>query len=295
MISAGKSQVTKLSKARSQSSMGFLRIDQRCCIRVCLSQKPVTTIGGGKILKKAKSLCPLLTCFSVCFAAAAAAEEQNAAERVTVFTAHVPPYVAPVGGTDLTSNAVEGLLVPSVTDLLQGLNLRYEMVMLPWSATYRRALATSNALIFPLDRTPERENRFHWIKTLHTSEYFIYGIRGVIDPEITIEDIAALGASVSCTKNSVQCELLSEAGLTPDTILALEGATIPDRYRLMIRNRNLFSVFDPAVFDFLTKKHGLDARKLVRLQKVGERNSYLAVNKSASDTLLDKLGKPTGD
>lgn len=241
------------------------------------------------MLRKIERLWQFLACISVCFAASAGAAGQNAADTVTVFTAHVPPYVAPVGGTDLTSNSVEGLLVPSVTDMLQGLDVRYEMMLLPWSATYRRVLATPSALIFPLDRTPERENQFHWIKSLHTNEYFIYGIRDVIDPNTTIEDIAALGASVSCTKNSVQCELLKEAGLTPATILALEGATIPDRYRLMIRNRNLFSVFDPNVFDFLMKKHGLDGERLVRLQKVGERKSYLAANKSAPETLLYRL------
>ncbi|MBO6504209.1 MAG: hypothetical protein JJ850_11340 [Kordiimonadaceae bacterium] len=214
------------------------------------------------------------------------------AAQVVLLTAHVPPYVAPLGnGVELVSDKIEGPLVDAVVDYLEGRSVSYDLVMLPWSAAYRRALATPNALVFPLDRTLSREDDFHWIKHLQTNEYFIYGVSPSAQFGTTISDIVDENGQVSCTLNSIQCELLVEMGLPEENILRLEGASIPDRYRLLVRNRNQYSIFDPIVLSFLLKKHRLDGEKLIKLIKAGERESYLAASINTSPEMIEALNK----
>lgn len=212
--------------------------------------------------------------------------------QVILLTAHVPPYVAPLGnGVETVSDQIEGELVHQVLEHLGLRGITYDLVMLPWSAAYRRALATPNALLFPLDRTPSREKNFHWIKELHTHEYFIYGVKQSSEVASSISDIISLNGQVSCTMNSIQCELLVENGLPEENIIRFEGASIPDRYRLLVRNRTQYSIFDPVVLDFLLKKHNLDGEMLVKLVKAGERKSYLAASVGASQDMIEALTK----
>lgn len=248
----------------------------------------------------------LLTPSSICFAIsllissvgisvgfarqASASMSPDTPPQAILLTAHVPPYVAPLGnGIELVSDKVEGILVDTVTSYLRDQNISYDLAMLPWSAAYRRVLATRNALIFPLDRTPSREEKFRWIKELYTHEYFIYGVTSSSEIATSTSDIIRLNGQVSCTLNSIQCELLVENGLPEENILRLEGASIPDRYRLLERNRNQYSIFDPVVLDFLLIKHQLDKSKLTKLFKAGEKKSYLAISTAASQELVDAL------
>lgn len=210
--------------------------------------------------------------------------------QVVLLTAHVPPYVAPLGnGVETVSDQIEGQLVHPVLEHLGLSGLTYDLVMLPWSAAYRRALTTRNALVFPLDRTPSRENQFHWIKELWTHEYFIYGVSNLPEIATTISDIVRQNGQVSCTLNSIQCELLLESGLPEENILRFEGASIPDRYRLLVRNRTQYSIFDPVVLKFLLQKHQLDENNLTKLVKAGERKSYLAASVDASPEIVELL------
>ncbi len=206
-----------------------------------------------------------------------------------IYTAHIPPYVAPIDGFSLTSNKVTGSLTLIVTEYFSSRGLQYNLVMLPWSATYKRVQASPNGLIFPLDRTEEREDLFHWIVPLHTNEYYVYGLKGKAPQGLSLQKVAQDGAQVSCTKHSVQCTLLAQGGLPEENILRVEGSKIPDCFQMIMRGRNLYSVFDPLVFETLAKERQSDSNKLVRLFKVGERTSYLAANKNISEAGRNQL------
>ncbi len=126
------------------------------------------------------------------------------APTIKLFTGHVPPYVAPVGnGTETVSMQIEGILAAEVFAFLEEKQVAVEVQMLPWSAAYRRTLETPNSLVFPLDRIPEREGKFIWLKTLHANEYYLYGQADLADPQVTLKEIAASGGQVSYTRNSV--------------------------------------------------------------------------------------------
>ncbi len=211
-----------------------------------------------------------------------------------LYTASIPPYTAPAPG-----GKIKGTLVPVVYGFLEERGIRFRASLLPWSAAYRRAESNPNALIFPLDRTAVREDKFHWILPLETTHYYLYGLRGYAKPDTSLEDIVRAGDKVSCTRNSIQCQLLVKNGLPDANILRIEGASIPERRNLIVRKRNYYSVFDPIVYERLTTQNGIDGSRLIRLMKVGEMTSYLAANKGLPVPALNSLQaeprQPAGD
>ncbi|UVM70158.1 substrate-binding periplasmic protein [Pseudomonas alvandae] len=53
----------------------------------------------------------------------------------------------------------------------------YHMALYPWARAYEMALREPNVLIFPLDRTPAREQLFKWVGEIHRSTSRLYKLR----------------------------------------------------------------------------------------------------------------------
>ena len=205
--------------------------------------------------------------------------------EIEVYTAAIPPYVTQQKGV------LVGSLVPVVNQYLEERGFKANMSLLPWSAAFRRTIATPNSLLFPVDRTPAREELFHWLKPLVTTNYYLYGLKGTVDPDTTIADVIENGALVSCTLNSIQCEILLQNGVPDEKIMRIEGASIRRRLTLMVAERYYYTVFDPEVFADLTVRQSLASDELIQLHKIGEKKSYLAASKDMPGVLLERLSR----
>lgn len=216
---------------------------------------------------------------------AAAPLAADDAIEIDVYTAAIPPYITRENGV------LVGSLVPVVNKYLEDRGFKANMSLLPWSAAFRRTIATPNSLLFPVDRTPVREDQFHWLEPLVTTNYYLYGLKGTVDPNTTIADVIESGALVSCTLNSIQCEILLQNGVPDDKIMRIEGASIRRRLTLMVAERNYYTVFDPEVFADLTVRQSLASDELIQLHKIGEKTSYLAASKDMPGVLLERLSR----
>lgn len=203
---------------------------------------------------------------------------------IDIYTARVPPYV-----TSNREGVPVGSLVPVVDSFIAERGLQARITVLPWSAAFRRTISNPRSLLYPVDRIAAREDQFHWVRPLVTTHYYLYGLKDKVDPKATLEEIVADGALISCTQNSIQCELLRKNGVPEAHILKIEGASIGRRLRLIVAERNYYTVYDPAVFAYLTKSQNLPSDELVQLQKLGEMTSYLAASKDMPPELLERL------
>ena len=216
---------------------------------------------------------------------AAVSSVADDAIEIDVYTAAVPPYITHKNGV------LVGSLVPVVNQYLEERGFKANMSLLPWSAAFRRTIATPNSLLFPVDRTPAREELFHWLQPLVTTSYYLYGLKGSVDPSTTLVDVIEDGALVSCTLNSIQCEILLQSGVPDNKIMRIEGASIRRRLTLMVAERNYYTVFDPEVLADLTVRQNLASDELIQLHKVGEKTSYLAASKDMPGVLLERLSR----
>lgn len=80
-------------------------------------------------------------------------------------------------------------------DLIQSVfdraNLAFPDVELyPWARAYKLAKKTPNTFIFPVVRTPEREDDFVWVAPIFRASNFIYGLKARDDIHLsTLSDI----------------------------------------------------------------------------------------------------------
>lgn len=61
------------------------------------------------------------------------------------------------------NNQLSGITVDSVNLIFKQAEVPVIIRALPWARAYNQALKDSNSFVFPLFKTPEREQSFHWV------------------------------------------------------------------------------------------------------------------------------------
>lgn len=97
-------------------------------------------------------------------------------ETLRVVTESLPPYQIVSDQQKLSGYSVE-----IVRLLLSDLGFSTEIEVYPWARTYKIALTTANVVVFSIDRTPERENQFHWIGRVSKENYSFYKLKSRSD------------------------------------------------------------------------------------------------------------------
>ena len=89
----------------------------------------------------------------------------------------------------------------------------FHMTLYPWARAYEMALREPNVLIFPLDRTPAREQLFKWVGEIHRSTSRFYKLRDA-EP-ITIGSLEeAKQYSIGVVRNDAKQIYLQQRGFT---------------------------------------------------------------------------------
>ncbi|MBA1376437.1 substrate-binding periplasmic protein [Pseudomonas brassicacearum] len=87
----------------------------------------------------------------------------------------------------------------------------FHMTLYPWARAYEMALREPNVLIFPLDRTPAREQLFKWVGEIHRSTSRLYKLRDA-EP-ITIGNLEeAKQYSIGVVRNDAKQIYLQDRG-----------------------------------------------------------------------------------
>ncbi|KQW41700.1 MULTISPECIES: substrate-binding periplasmic protein [Pseudomonas] len=89
----------------------------------------------------------------------------------------------------------------------------YSLSLYPWARAYEKALHEPNVLIFPLDRTPAREQLFKWVGEIHRVASRLYKMR---DSEgITVNNLEdAKQYSIGVVRNDAKQIYLQQRGFT---------------------------------------------------------------------------------
>lgn len=91
---------------------------------------------------------------------------------MVVVTEDAPPFTYRVNGE------LAGPALPFIDKLMQAAGLPYTHRVYPWARSMALAQHAPNVLIYALARTPEREQRFHWIGELVDLPVHLYGMAG---------------------------------------------------------------------------------------------------------------------
>jgi len=168
--------------------------------------------------------------------------------------------------------------------------LQYTINVTYWSAAYNRALERDNALIFPLDFTDAREDQFAWIAPILDMEYALFSLKGKYPEGTELNDLIASGATVSCSKNTIHCEILKEAGFPDKQIVQIEKLIIRAKHKWLLQERGDLTIMDPKVYYALGNDlEEIDPALTDQLVTVSRKKSYLAAHKAMAPEILDRL------
>ncbi len=143
---------------------------------------------------------------------------------VTVLAEEFWPY----SYTTDTSGEPEGILIEFAKELIATAGLQHDIQLLPWPRVMKRVRERENQLILTLIRTPEREDRVHWIGAVAEVNHALYGLDSDTPPPATLEELQS--KVVATVVDDIASDYLKDKGFsnlvrTSDHLRGLEMLT----------------------------------------------------------------------
>ncbi|XQW85123.1 substrate-binding periplasmic protein [Thalassotalea piscium] len=173
--------------------------------------------------------------------------------------------------------------------LLAQANLDSEIEFMPWSRAYNTALTRPNTLLLTIIKTPEREDKFHWISKVSDSVYsFIAMKSAVVEPKLTL--VAAKQKVTVVVRNTNSHNYLLSEGFIENKNLYVVS-DIDQAIKLLENQKVDFAFTIPAIFINYYTCQGLDYRNIIQYRPIEEtrKEGYIALNKLSDKDLVDKL------
>jgi len=159
--------------------------------------------GGKKMKIKFRISQVLLMFFFVVFSNAV-----SSAAELRIWTLSEPP------GNFVSANGeITGLSVDIVREIQQRIGNTDKIEMIPWNRIYKTALKVPNLVFFSVARTPEREDKFHWISLMMRKPGVFYAKKGS-DLQIRSLDDAKKLTAIGVMEGGVRDTWLQQQGFT---------------------------------------------------------------------------------
>jgi len=210
--------------------------------------------------------------------------EQDQDHDVHVVINETPPY-----SYLLEDGTPAGLWIDRIAQILSHTNLEYRFSIVPWSRAISQVNNSSNILIAHLDRTPARENNFHWLYRLNQSPFHLIARRGGAYAAMTIEEAVNSDGVAACVHYSSHCDMLRELGFPEDRIWKVADYSGSQLSTLVLNNRAAFWLES---FDLVTLElahYGIKQETFISLGIAKQVSTYLAAHKSFNAANLKKI------
>jgi len=127
--------------------------------------------------------------------------------EVTILTENYPPL------TYLDGDIVTGYAAEIVNAMQKVMKTDYKPIVLTWDKAYQRALSEPNIVIFTMERTDEREDKFHWIGPLGVNKTYFFA-RANSELDISNFDDAKEVPAIGTVTNWFSEQYLKDKGFT---------------------------------------------------------------------------------
>jgi len=227
----------------------------------------------------------IFKCFSVSFIGMMLiAPNCQARTMIDIVTEFMPPLQLAKPGQKM-----QGLTADLVNSVVQDSQLHSTSNVFPWSRSYLLARTKPNVLIYPIIRTKEREDDFHWIGKIWSFSAAIY--KHVDRANINVEELNdAKKYNISVYRNDFFHHYLLKNGFSASRLSPV--ADIEQSIKLFISGRVDLIVIDSSIFEYYLKQFNHDPtqyKQLVKLTDVKHKDAYIALSKSSSSIMVSKL------
>lgn len=227
--------------------------------------------------------------FSGIVACSAADCAEQLSAKFLITSGAVAPYGVPA---DPNSFAIEGPGGEIVIAALKkaGLEKYFEIVRLPWKRAQLTTQMTRNSLIFPFDRSAERENQYKWVALLGTLKC----VALALDPQVnisTIEDLRKLRIGVVDGTSAYEVTLRLLGPDAKKNIEAIADEKINFK-KLRMHRIDAWVTQDAianAVAGAVSREEGISPPRLRKGVVLFEQAFWIAANKEAGDEDIAKI------
>jgi ABC-type amino acid transport substrate-binding protein len=171
-----------------------------------------------------------------------------------------------------------GVTIDLVHDLLDRLNVRATIRILPWKRAYHMGLNENNVALLETTRTEERESLFKWVGPLLVVKRIIYGRADYAKPLKTVADLQQ-GGTICVLRGSSNETYLQSLGITN-----INAVTLPAQCLKMLEAGRVQLFYTSEIgMEGLLKEQGLAADRFKALLHLKKEYLYLAFSKDVSD------------
>ncbi|MCB5269863.1 MAG: transporter substrate-binding domain-containing protein [Candidatus Cloacimonetes bacterium] len=204
----------------------------------------------------------------------------KANENMVILTENYPPL------SYIEDGEVTGFGSDVVNAMQAELGTAYPIQMKSWDEAYTTALTEANVLLFTMDRTPERENDFHFIGPLGSNVASFYANSNKIIIPKNLEEARTV-AAIGTTTNWFTEQFLLEKGFTNLISKADPLQTI----QLLADEEVELAVFTDVTLPELCHEAEVDPQSFTAVLELLSSDYYIAISKKTPSATVQKWQK----
>lgn len=181
---------------------------------------------------------------------------------------------------------IDGVTNELVSAVLSEAGYEAEISVVPWTRLMHLLESEPNSLAFSMTRTPDREDRFHWIGLIRPITFKLWGLRERAD-ELPRTLEGARDLRISALRGDVVADYLTSIGFTNLVYLSQASNTLT----MLLRDRvDLMVYIETGIEDYLSERNAsLDM--LIPVATIDEISTghYLVMNKDSDPALVELI------
>lgn len=185
---------------------------------------------------------------------------------------------------------LSGYGVDVVEAIQKKLGTNFQTRLMSWDEAYQKALSEANVVIFTLEKTPEREELFHFVGPLGANTASVYVPKSSTLNFESLEDLRKL-SSIATTGNWFTEIYLKEQGF--ENLLSM--ADPKDNIRAVISGEADASVFTDITYPLLATDAGIAADELSPVYTLMTTEFYIGISKATDAKVVELWQKAFDD
>ena len=201
---------------------------------------------------------------------------------ITVVTEIAPPLQF------FNGDQLDGSTTKKVKSLLRKAGLEAEFKVFPWARAFKLAQQQQNTLIYPMVRTPEREEQFIWLGKLLSFKISVIVVEPSISNLDSLNEVKQL--SLGLMRNDYVHQLFQSEGFIEGEHYQL-SSDLTQLISLLYSGKITAMVADLPLLKVMALALGYSPESLKAIYDLPgqEVDVYLAASKNTSPTLVKKL------
>jgi len=198
-------------------------------------------------------------------------------KQLRILTENYPPL------SYIENGEVKGYGTDVVNAIQAELEIDFSIELMNWDAAYSSAMRHPNVVLYTIDRTPEREELFHFIGPLGSNVASLYSTKDNLMTINSLDEAKAV-STIATTTNWFTEQYLVEQDFS--NLLSMVDPI--QTLKLLAENKADLAVFTDVTLPELSEEAGIDLDTMVPVYELLSTDYYIAISKDTDKRIVDQ-------